>query len=658
MDLARDCSRFVSTYFDIISASSPHIYHSALPVSPKTSIIWKLYASHAQPFIRVAYGRPDSWDSYTTATTYPFKIKLAAWSPCNRLIAVSEPYPFEAVHILDSVTLQKLQSFQHPDYSYSKNLIFSPDSRILTSCGYNTGEAFVVSWDLQTGCIVGKIGWKPAPNNFYTTHSTNGKIVAVLHEHTHQDFSISICDITSSKRTHNIDVPNGCLPCGIWTHSESLRFAVIDRRDAQTTGGKSVTIWEVGFAPGATATRVETLLTPEPVKSPLSFPQSFTHPQSLSTPRLPVVSLGDNIAVVSDAQTSQLLLYLRGVDRVEMTTCSSGGPFFACSIPGSGIYLWKDSPTGYVLHGKLPSPPLSSLPVLCPTPLLSPDGKSIIIISRSMVRLWSTKSFPNTPSDAFVEPHEFSFEFLRNSSLAVFSRNGGNRVTLLDFRSGVPQLIINAGMKVRGLGVTKDTVVAISDAGATTWKPPRESLLPGATMNVVDSTQTIKFCFQHEKEKDLEVHAASLSPDSRHIIIHGRSWGFCVYSATDGKYVHRSDSLGSRLWFTPNNRNVGLLVHEDIGYLYEVGTQGALAGEQVFDPRQGKHGCPCTSSDYEVLDDGWILGSRSERLLMLPPLWRSPMWQRVWNGQFLALLHGELPGPVILEFLVPPEIPS
>ena len=34
---------------------------------------------------------------------------------------------------------------------------------------------------------------------------------------------------------------------------------------------------------------------------------------------------------------------------------------------------------------------------------------------------------------------------------------------------------------------------------------------------------------------------------------------------------------------------------------------------------------------------------------MLPPPWRSPVVQRAWNGQFLALLHGELPEPVILE---------
>ena len=615
------------------------------------SIVWKLYASHAQPFIRVVYGRLDSWDSYTAATIHPFKIPLATWSPCNRFIAISGSSS-PVVDILDSVTLQKLQSLQSRVEFRPKNLIFSPESRILTSCGQNGGETIVVSWDLQTGCIAGMIRWDGYPHKIYTTQSSNGKIVAVLHEHPYPEFSISICDIASSRRTHNIDVPKGCLPCGLWTHGESLRFPVIDWTAAEGAGAKSITIWEVGFTPGATATEVETLPTPEPVKSPvcfpLFFPLSFTHSQSPPTPRPPMVYCYDNNVLVLDAQTSKILLHLQGIEKAWKTTCSSGGCFFACSVPGSGIYLWKDSPTGYVLYETPPSLPLYS------TPLLSPDGESIIVISNSIIRLWPTKSFPNTPSDTVFKAREidgFSLEFLPNRSSAVFSRKGDSTVTVLDFRSGVPQLTINTGMKVRALGVTGDIIVTMSDEGATTWKVPEGTPLPGATMNVVDSIQTIKFCFQHKDH--LEVEAGLLSPDSRYIIVKEGSQEFHVYSATDGKLVHRSISLGSRLWITTNGRTLGSIIGEDVGYLFEITTQGALTGEQEVDPRLVEHGFPCTSSDYKVLDDGWILGPSRERLLILPPLWRSDMWQRVWNGRFLMLLHGALPEPVIIELPEP-----
>ena len=36
-------------------------------------------------------------------------------------------------------------------------------------------------------------------------------------------------------------------------------------------------------------------------------------------------------------------------------------------------------------------------------------------------------------------------------------------------------------------------------------------------------------------------------------------------------------------------------------------------------------------------------------LLQLPPPWQSCAVLRVWKGQFLALLHGRLSEPVILE---------
>lgn len=43
LDLTNDCSRFVTQYFGIISISAPHIYHSALVLTPRKSIVQELY---------------------------------------------------------------------------------------------------------------------------------------------------------------------------------------------------------------------------------------------------------------------------------------------------------------------------------------------------------------------------------------------------------------------------------------------------------------------------------------------------------------------------------------------------------------------------------------------------------------------------------------
>ena len=89
LDLVEDCLRFVTGYFEIISASCAHIYHSALVVAPQESIVRQLYESHAQPFTRIVHGAPTSWDPNTATTSRPSTIDLAVWSPCSRFIAIA-----------------------------------------------------------------------------------------------------------------------------------------------------------------------------------------------------------------------------------------------------------------------------------------------------------------------------------------------------------------------------------------------------------------------------------------------------------------------------------------------------------------------------------------------------------------------------------------
>src|ERR1700753_4096253 len=91
LDLVNDCLRFITSHFEIISASCPHIYHSALVLTPKSSIVWNLYGAYAGHFTRVVYGGEASLDSASLATGTPFMVKLIVWSPCNRYLAIRPP---------------------------------------------------------------------------------------------------------------------------------------------------------------------------------------------------------------------------------------------------------------------------------------------------------------------------------------------------------------------------------------------------------------------------------------------------------------------------------------------------------------------------------------------------------------------------------------
>ena len=113
LDLANDCFHFVTGYFEVINASAPHIYHSALVLAPQESIVQKLYQSHTHPFTRVVHGAPISWDPHTAATTFPSDITLVVGSPCGRFVAVTLPKT-GMVDVLDLVTLQRLQTLKFP----------------------------------------------------------------------------------------------------------------------------------------------------------------------------------------------------------------------------------------------------------------------------------------------------------------------------------------------------------------------------------------------------------------------------------------------------------------------------------------------------------------------------------------------------------------
>ena len=85
LDIAKDCFRFVTSFFEVIKVSAPHIYLSALELCPVSSIVRRLY--HHRRIARspeVVIGIPDSWEPNIAASgVYLFCI----WSPCGKFVA-------------------------------------------------------------------------------------------------------------------------------------------------------------------------------------------------------------------------------------------------------------------------------------------------------------------------------------------------------------------------------------------------------------------------------------------------------------------------------------------------------------------------------------------------------------------------------------------
>ena len=706
LDLANECSRFVTGYFDIINVSAPHIYHSALVLTPKTSIVRKLYGAHARPFVRVVHGELMSWGPNTATTTRPVAIRLAVWSQCSRFIAITQSYTAVMVDILDSATLQRLQTLEPPQGISTSQmaLAFSPDSRMLTcysGSSYDPDEnASVVSWDIQTGGIVSVIRWQelgekrlddeiPQPPSI--TYSTNGKLVGVCYWYFYSAV-ISIHDVISGVHIHShllgspfangnlspddgsaldggsVDVsgsmvsknnlaPNdgpvsnkgpvsvssaGQISHNIWTHGEFLRFA--------TVGPTTITIWEVGFTSETPPTEVETLSVSDSVRSAIppndDYDDLAGRVQFLPTScRLGIVDQGK--VLVWDARNSKSLLSQTDTRCHPGMSFSADGRFFACSTTGYEVHLWKESSTGYVLHGTLVSSTGNS------SLLLSPNGESIITFGDGTVRLWHTKGFTAPPSSVLarapLHSGDFILDFSPDRMLVMVARREDSEVTVLDLRSGALQLTIDASTSVYGLRVMGDTVVVVGDGKVVTWNLPAANHIPNASVKV---TGVIDFMSPEGRH----VFAASTSSDLHHVaFVTHALWGpryLHIYSAPTKKYLGSHSTGGNTPWFTLDGRSVWCARGTGEAEVWTVTGHGPVQppGDPSVDIEHPPEGYPWRSSrGYRATDDCWVLGPDGKRLLMLPPPWRSYPGQRVWNGRFLALLHGALPEPVILE---------
>ena len=642
LDLVDDYHRFVIAFFDVISTSAPHIYHSALPLSPKTSLVRKHYKSYAHPLAKVVHGLPVSWQPGIATKKHDSRTFLeAAWSPCGRVIAVAQSNP-GAVGVLDPATLESLNTFSH-FLAGSQWLCFSPDSGLL---GLFNGHRGVASWDLQTGGPIDAMPSGPHASlaqYFSSTYSADGKMVAIAYlVNTTATAAISIYDLLFRTHTHTHHVLERHIVASIWTRGDCLRFA--------TVKPGSITVWEAVFTSKDAPVPVESL--PAPDNIDIDNLEEFLFLPALS--RL-AFTLREAV-MVWDAQDSKLLLNFVGANQSESMSFSPNGRFFACGTTGQEVYLWKDGPNGYVLHQKV-----TSRSPGCIRPLLSPDGESIIVFGGSTLQLWRTAdpiySLPNTPTQP-AGCTDFILERSPDGTLSAVARREESTVTVLDLRPGDPRLIIDTGMKILGLRVTESTVIVVDEGKVVTWNLPAKDCAPNTRMNIGDSTRTTVFDYPAMRRYPGPQSGphASVSPDLNHVAFANctvrTSQGLNIYDASTGKHLTGTTVQGYEPWFTSDGREVRCHNRADMMEQYAIvkDSESGLTRLMFLPPNQYMpRVVPWgPSNNYQVTRNGWVLSS-GKRLLWLPHHWRSEGKFRTWDGRFLGLLHPELPEAVILE---------
>ena len=615
--------------------SAPHIYISALPLSPKTSIVHKLYKKYACPSSRVVQGSPTSWDPVLATTNLQNSHGEVVWSPCSRFIAIATT---SAIEILDALTLEKLNTLEHLNIIefdcdlQHQWLGFSPDGCTFTQL--EPGK--FTSWDLQTGIPVSTVflddeglGINSQRPLSYVC-SMDKKILAVL---TWDPNTIKTYDLLSGSHMHSYAAPEGQIIAPIWTYGEFLHFVTIKPG--------VITVWEAAFTLIHTPGMLESLTIPDEVTN-------FEGKQFLFLPSLCQLAIANNrMVVVWDCHKSIFLLKsqtpLASLSALfNGMSFSSDGDFFSLRAFSGEVYVWKRSLTSYVLHQKLAlNPKLMGQH-------LSPNGRFIIDVLCTMVRLWHTRdqnfSPPSIPNHDY---YQLIVGFSPNEVLAAFARYWEKTVTILNLQSGNLQLIKNVGLKIECLRVTESTVMVSGKGKMITWNLPIENYT-NARASVNDSIQTV--------ELDCSNAAAyTISPDLSRIVVMKERGDYYmqIHETSTGKQLagirkirpHVIALKEDKVWCLEVGGSVeGWKIIEDCGSSVTklVPLPTTAHPPQVF-PWQSPHG-------YEVTDDGWVLSSTQKRLLWLPHQWRSLEQFRTWSGQFLGLGHPELPEAVILEF--------
>ena len=596
--------------------------------------------------------------------------KTAVWSPCSRFIAVAQDGVTARdgmIEVLDAVTLARLGSFKCPKRTLW--LSFSPDSRSLTQ--FSHGDYGLTTWDLQTGGRISAIPLTPNTSSWYfsSAYSMDGKTVAVACrdlENTAVTI-ISTYNLLSGTHVCSHRVSEGRVVAPIWIHGEFIRFV--------TVKPGSITIWEVGFTSTQTLAEVESLPAPNDISPDdiipkhvapneevqLHFADQIHSKNPLFLPARPRLAFILREAVmVWDARESKILLNFVGDKQPMGLSFSSNGRFFACGTAiDQGIYLWKESPTGYVLHRKLVSSILREKASIFigredTIPLLSPSGESIITSKYSETQLWRTTdpitSLPSIPTQ-LAEQTDFLLAFSPDKLFAATARLGDNVATTIDLKSGNPRLIVDMGMEICGLGVTRNTVIVVGYGKIVTWDLPVGDHALGVSANIQDSVRTV--VFNHSAPPPTKLHSASISPDFNYIVItREASGGLDIYDISTGKHlVGVTASYGHIPWFTQDGCEVwsARLFPAEGWNIIKDGQSGVIGLERLLGvcppgryPWRSSHG-------HNITNDGWIFNSRKKRVMWLPHYWRKYGRHWIWDGRFLALLDPGLPEPVIFE---------
>ena len=608
LNIVSDCLYFVTKFFEPINVSATHIYHSALELSPPSSIVRRLYYyQRHNPFPRVVSGGLESWDECIHLSG-GFDTVSYTWSPCGRFVAIQAK---EAVEIRDALSSELHSTLTNSD-ALVGGLAYSPDGCSLACLSNNA----IVIWDIQTGGVTKEIRDVDADRNVPLTWSSDGgSIGTILSLGNDAGHVVRVYNVASGEPPSPVEPFWSPSQPYLWTHYTSFR--VMTRRlDDQVY---TIEIYEVG----SVLAKIESFC----IEPRGQWGQYYSMIGSFSptTYRLSVVSGSLSQILILDIRNSKRLL--EGGGHYGSHSFSSDGSLFAISS-SSGVDIWKYTSSRYTPWRELPIRGWTSN---APTLQFSPTLSSILVSPHETPQVWRLDGPPivihpgSSPLFAVISPC--------GTYIAAW-RWTGSTITITNLHSQTPPQFIDPGMKINMVTLTGNILLvqkypSTDTAELVAWRLTEEG--------VVDSI------FANRRA--------------------GRSDSIWTVSVTDDLRF----SVEDQIVVVNRNSNIIHVYHIGTGEVIEP-TQ---APPHAHDPqynlwemaggRHYPHYCELEAHDTHSEDDQpipftisqegrWIKDPEGKHRLWIPVEWRTSSYKFGWFPDIATLRFNRAGGTVIIKF--------